>query len=381
MIKREFRSISNAQLGAKADKPGALGYAAVYGQMTDLGRFSEVMLPGLFRRALAEKQDVRAHQNHDRNIVLGRTRAGTLQLEEDNIGIHFDCDFPDTQAARDLRTSMQRGDVDGCSVGFVVRKQNWREVRQADGTLRDVRELVDADLLDISIVTNPAYEGTSCEARSLWPDGTPPDIEEHRAKNTKRVDDEDLTASCFLIVGDPEKTDTWKLPWKFSTKAKTISHLRDALARFGQLDDVSEEDKKKAWKRLVRLCKQYGIDVSEEKCKELWGAERRDLIVQKENNETEELAECLEYEASLAHQIKQDVEEINHAIAGAVADPKAAIQSIADELKEIAKLCADGIEEAQEWAPEAADDDTVQSDEDRTRRLRGELALLDCSRR
>jgi uncharacterized protein len=86
---------------------------------------------------------------------------------------------------------------------------------------------------------------------------------------TKRVDGEDLTADCFLIVGDKDDTSTWKLPWKFSTEEKTKSHLRNALARFNQLTGVSEEDKKKAWTKLVSLCKKYGIEVSDDNKKSL----------------------------------------------------------------------------------------------------------------
>lgn len=376
MNKREVRTIRSSELRTKGDKAGAFGYAARYNEQTDIGWFREVMMPGAFKRAVAEGHDVRALQNHDPNLVLGRTKAGTLTLESRDQGLYFDVDFPDTQTARDLRALLLRGDVDGCSVGFTVRQQNWRETKLADGTIQQTREIVDADLTDVSVVTYPAYEGASCEARSLWPEGLPAEVEEHREKKTKRVDGEDLTADCFLIVLDAQKTDTWSLPWKFKTMAKTISHLRNALARFDQLKDVPEEAKKKAWRKLVRLCKQYGIEVAEEKSKELFGVEWRDLVVKKENNETEELAECLEYEASLAHQIKQNVEEIMHAVAGAVEDPKGAIQGIAEELKGIAKLCADGIEEAQEWAPEGAGDTTIESDEDRARRARAQLALL-----
>lgn len=82
---------------------------------------------------------------------------------------------------------------------------------------------------------------------------------------TKRVAGEDLPPSSFLIVGDENKTDTWHLPVKFSTEAKTVRHLRNALARFDQLKGVSQDEKDKAWKKLVRLCEEHGIDVEEEK--------------------------------------------------------------------------------------------------------------------
>lgn len=82
---------------------------------------------------------------------------------------------------------------------------------------------------------------------------------------TKRVAGEDLSASAFLIVGDKDKTDTWKLPVKFSSDAKSKSHIRNAIARFDQLKSVSQSDKDAAWKKLVSMAKQYGIDVAEEK--------------------------------------------------------------------------------------------------------------------
>lgn len=91
-------------------------------------------------------------------------------------------------------------------------------------------------------------------------------------KKTKRVDGEDLASSAFLIVGDKADTATWKLPVKFSTEEKTKSHVRNALARFGQLKDVSEEDKAHAWRKLKSLAEEHGIDVDED-------AKEKSLIV------------------------------------------------------------------------------------------------------
>jgi len=95
-------------------------------------------------------------------------------------------------------------------------------------------------------------------------------------KKTKRVDGEDLPASSFLHVGDPEKTATWSLPWKFSTVAKIKSHLRNALARFNQTKNIPADKKAGVWKKLVAKCKKYGVQVSSEESK-AWGftAEQR----------------------------------------------------------------------------------------------------------
>jgi uncharacterized protein len=88
-----------------------------------------------------------------------------------------------------------------------------------------------------------------------------------RAKDgekTKRIDGEDLPASAFLIVLDKDKTETWNLPVHFSTEAKTLTHLKDALARFDQLKDVPEDVKKAAWEKLVKLAESHGINVSDD---------------------------------------------------------------------------------------------------------------------
>jgi ATP-dependent protease ClpP protease subunit len=79
---------------------------------------------------------------------------------------------------------------------------------------------------------------------------------------TKEVDGEHLTAGDFAYVGNPDDTSTWSLPWKFSTDEKTKSHLRDALARFDQDEVIPPAHKDEVYAKLLRLCKEHGIDVS-----------------------------------------------------------------------------------------------------------------------
>jgi len=146
----EIRSTGNGQI---------IGHAAVFDSETTIGgAFSEVIRKGAFARAIREKQDVRMLWNHDSNFLLGRTKSGTLTLEEDSVGLKFVCDLPDTQIGRDVRTLIKRGDASGCSFAFVPRKEKWN-----DDT--DVREILDCDLYDTSVVTYPAYGGTDVSAR------------------------------------------------------------------------------------------------------------------------------------------------------------------------------------------------------------------------
>ena len=137
------------------------GYAAVYNSITDIGGyFREQIAPGAFDSAL--NADVRALFNHDTAHVLGRTTASTLRLASDERGLAVEIDMPDTSTARDLVTSMKRGDINGMSFGFVVTKQSWDE--SGDTPLRTIEAV---DLFEVSIVTFPAYADTDVAVRSL----------------------------------------------------------------------------------------------------------------------------------------------------------------------------------------------------------------------
>lgn len=156
------------------------GYAAKYNTWSqDLGGFIETIKPGAFDRALKENQDIRALMNHDPNIVLGRTKAKTLSLRSDDIGLWYSAILPNTQVARDLHTSVTRGDIDQCSFAFNVVDggEKWSDERSADGKGRVTkRELTDVNIFDVSAVTYPAYLDTKVAARSRWSDVVPQEV-------------------------------------------------------------------------------------------------------------------------------------------------------------------------------------------------------------
>jgi hypothetical protein len=82
-------------------------------------------------------------------------------------------------------------------------------------------------------------------------------------ERTKRVAGEDLPASAFAYVGDPERTATWKLPIKFSTEEKTKTHIRNALARFNQTEGIPESERAKVKAKIMAAAKRYGIDADD----------------------------------------------------------------------------------------------------------------------
>lgn len=141
------------------------GYAAVYGaESRDLGGFRERIAPGAFSAVLAQAPDVRALLNHDPNQVLGRTRAGTLRLFDEQRGLRFEVDLPNSPLGENVREAVARGDVDGASFRFIVGEEDW------NGELRTVRTV--RELHDVTVATYGAYPAASVELRTR-PDTSP----------------------------------------------------------------------------------------------------------------------------------------------------------------------------------------------------------------
>ncbi|RZJ19116.1 MAG: HK97 family phage prohead protease [Brevundimonas sp.] len=137
------------------------GLGITYNSATEIGdSFKEVFAPGAFSGSIAS--DVLAFFGHDRNRVLGRTTAGTLRLSEDERGVSYEIDLPDTSDGRDLAVSVGRGDIRGTSFGFRAIKETWD-----DTTEPPTRTIHKAELREISPTAQPAYGDTTIALRSL----------------------------------------------------------------------------------------------------------------------------------------------------------------------------------------------------------------------
>lgn len=138
------------------------GYFAVYNSNYDMAPgMSESIAPGAFTSSLAG--DIRALINHDTTLVIGRTKANTLQLREDSHGLwgHVDIN-PNDVDAMNLYARVKRGDVDQCSIGFDILSEDTdiREDGSIHWTIKDVK------LYEVSCCTFPAYESTNISART-----------------------------------------------------------------------------------------------------------------------------------------------------------------------------------------------------------------------
>lgn len=139
------------------------GYAVLFNMLSeDLGGFREIIAPHALDDVNID--DVKCLVNHDYKQIIGRTQAKTLELKLDEKGLWFKCYLPQTSYARDIYESVKAGNVTQCSFFYTLPKDN----RSAKTWTRQNGEYVQTinhidELLEVSIVTMPAYKGTNVE--------------------------------------------------------------------------------------------------------------------------------------------------------------------------------------------------------------------------
>ena len=151
------------------DSPSTIGgYGAVFYNSDDPGTeywlwddVVERIAPTAFNDALDD--DVRSFFNHDPNLILGRNKAGTLDLSIDSVGLRYVVTPPDS--AKWVTDSVARGDVDGSSFMFQPKQTTWTEEERDSRTIY-VRTIDTVGLMETGPVVFPAYTSATADARS-----------------------------------------------------------------------------------------------------------------------------------------------------------------------------------------------------------------------
>lgn len=159
---RQMRSIAS-KFETRESEDGLFieGYFSVFNSNYELWTgATESVAPGAFANTLGG--DIRALIDHETRLVLGRNKSGTLELREDSHGLWGRIKInPNDQDAVNLYERVKRGDVDQCSFGFEIVREDteFRDDGSVHWTILEVK------LYEVSVVTFPAYEETSVSAR------------------------------------------------------------------------------------------------------------------------------------------------------------------------------------------------------------------------
>ena len=159
----ERRCFSGAiEARAEGDGMTIAGHASVFDTPYDVWGFREQVARGAFKKSLKEGS-VAALWNHDPSAILGRTKSGTLRLSEDEIGLYYEVDLPDTQLGRDLYKLIERGDVYQSSFAFEIQREAWDGLDDED--VPPLRTIKQVRLYDVSPVTYPASSATDVDVK------------------------------------------------------------------------------------------------------------------------------------------------------------------------------------------------------------------------
>ena len=195
MDKKEFRGLTSHKIEVREDDEGnktLSGYAVKWEKKSQvLGmfmKFREQIQKGAFIQSLND-DDQRFLWSHDTSKVLGRRKNNTLRLSEDDVGLRFELDLPNTTLGKDTFESVQRGDVDGVSFGFRAEDDEFDEPDD-DIPLRTIKK---AKLMEVSAVAFPAYPDSQVSARGFDP------MKEH-AEELKGYRDEQAAKIRLLTI-------------------------------------------------------------------------------------------------------------------------------------------------------------------------------------
>ena len=122
--------------------------------MSRIGQFIERICKGAFSKAIKRNNDIHILLNHDWERDLGSTKDGTLELNEDNIGLFAKATIDDPEVIKKAHS----GELVGWSFGF-----SDRNVENSIEKGMPTRAVKDLDLYEVSILDKsmtPAYDGT-----------------------------------------------------------------------------------------------------------------------------------------------------------------------------------------------------------------------------
>jgi hypothetical protein len=221
------------EMRAESDGMTFEGYAAVWDSPSEPLPFTERIKQGAFERSIKRaRNDIKLLWNHDSGSILGSTRAGTLKLVEDNIGLKVIASLPHTTAGLDAAVLLKRGDIDSMSFGFSVPAggDSWND-DGSERTLKSVR------LHEVSIVAFPAYTGTAGKTLVRGLD---------KVAERNAIDADALADAMLKLEEGDELSDT---------DANLLRAVIDTLSPVADLNEAVAEESPSGDKEMLDLVK------------------------------------------------------------------------------------------------------------------------------
>lgn len=202
--------------------------------------FNEVVKRGAFTRSITCGKEIPLLLEHDEKRQLAST-SNSLTLKEDQIGLRFDAEIRD----KDVYEKVKSKQINNCSFGFIPVEEEFEVV----DSVREKRYLKDLELLEISLVENPAYAGSLVEVRNmneqLEERKKQKNKSEDKPKNEPPVDDDDSDEDDVVEDKSDDKDDSKE----YDSDDKNEPDDKDDLDESDNKDDDKKKKNKKEEER------------------------------------------------------------------------------------------------------------------------------------
>lgn len=167
-MKMELR-IQNTELSSNEDGTMTVsGYVNKTEQLSEtMGatkRFKEKIAKGAFARSINNTEgDIYFLAEHDKKLILSSTRNESLKLIEDETGLYMEATITPTSWGKDYYELINSGIYRNMSFGFRTISDTWKLV---ESNLYE-RVITELELLEVSVVKDPAYSQSTISARGI----------------------------------------------------------------------------------------------------------------------------------------------------------------------------------------------------------------------
>lgn len=266
----EFRNDGSYKIGGYVnvtERESELLYSGKRGKW-----FNEVVKQGAFTRSLQSGKEIPLLLEHDYEKRLADNKSNTLTLTEDQIGLRFDAEIRD----KDVFEKIKNKQINNCSFGFLPIEQEFEDVTN----LREKRYLKDIELLEISLVENPAYAGSLVEVRNL-------NEQEQKALEEEKSSEEKIEETTEEIVDNKEAKEAEAENTNEEKEVEKTEEVEDTSENRGF---VEEQIEKICTNSNIESTKEIVDEIIKEKEEQLENAEfieecvKEELEFVKENN-------------------------------------------------------------------------------------------------
>lgn len=160
MLLRKSLSLSNCDIKLDEETGRFAGYASVFGGVDSYG---DTILKGAYEYTLKNNGKPKMFFNHDAwSLPIGKW----LVAKEDDHGLYVEGELtPGNQASEDVRAALKHGTVDGLSIGYRLKANDYEDLESGGRIIKRVTQLA-----EVSVVTFPADASARVDLASVKSD-------------------------------------------------------------------------------------------------------------------------------------------------------------------------------------------------------------------